>query len=515
MRKKSFMLALAVLTAAGSILLEINAPDRVERYYQHQYAELPREEEIAASLNCIHPSEEVSHYDADAVNVDELSTHLPLVVIHTREIIPGKAYYSEETSQTKYTLANDGETTVIGEMKVMDKEGRMHRVSDAPDLNTNIRIRVRGNSSRWFDKSSYAIRTIDAGGENRKVKIMGMEEHHEWALHGPFLDKSLIRNYVGLNLSGTIMDYAPDVRLCEVVVNGNYQGVYAMMETVTAGEGRAKVGGINRQKNMTGYIFQFDVQRDKPKEQLDNFSKYSWNLKADSYVKLEYPGRKELTPQLKTFVEKDLSQFEKALYSFDYDTGRYGYKKYADVEEFADYIILMELFEQQDTGKLSTYYYKEINGRFKPCVWDFNNCSDNFSVNTTDDYHIRQFVTVQAPWFLMMMKDDAFTEYVIRRYHALRRNILTDEFIEAFIDGTVKYLGPAADRNWAVWGYSFNPENLDTVNKLSPDERNPENYEAAVNQFRSSLLERAHWLDQNIEILRQYSHESAVKKYNH
>ena len=67
-----------------------------------------------------------------------------------------------------------------------------------------------------------------------------------------------------------------------------------------------------------------------------------------------------------------------------------------------DYFILVEAFEIQDTGSLSTYYYRDVGGKFKPCVWDFNNSSGNYSDNIEDDYSIRKFVAVQAPWFWMM-----------------------------------------------------------------------------------------------------------------
>ena len=28
---------------------------------------------------------------------------------------------------------------------------------------------------------------------------MGMDAHHEWVLHGPYLDKTLMRNYMWYN----------------------------------------------------------------------------------------------------------------------------------------------------------------------------------------------------------------------------------------------------------------------------------------------------------------------------
>ena len=50
--------------------------------------------------------------------------------------------------------------------------------------------------------------------------------------------------------------------------------------------------------------------------------------------------------------------------------------------------------------------------------------------------------------------------------------------------------------------------------KLVPDSRNPRSWEGALDQMKESLLNRARWLDRNIENVKQFSHESAVKRYN-
>ena len=115
----------------------------------------------------------------------------------------------------------------------------------------------------------------------------------------------------------------------------------------------------------------------------------------------------------------------------------------------------------------------------------------------------------------MLIKDEDFINQVIYRYRQLRAGILSDERVSAYIQEVVDYLGPAVDRNFASGGYSFDPGNLDKRNKLSPEEKNPRSYEAAVKQFHDAYLERLAWLDENIEVLKQYCHESAVKKYNH
>ena len=514
-KKRIAAVIIAMVTFLGSVLaqMELGTP----QYRVHQHRDWKSEEElgIADGKSCIHETNTSGYtYDSNAVDTAELKTHLPIVVIDVPDKIPGKPYHGEEG--TEYTLAPDGDTYTMAKMKVIDHRDRYNQVSDEEELSSLIRIRVRGNSSRWFEKSSYSIKTVEESGDYRNVAVMGMEKHHEWVLNGPYLDKSLMRNYMAMNLSGELMEYAPDVRYCEVVVNGEYKGLYLMMETVSRGKGRIDIEKPNKTRNITGYIIELDNDSVQPPTALDNFTKYASILRERAFFDIVYPGKLNLTPELQDYIERDVSAFEKALYSFDYDSLRYGYPVKTDVDQFVDYFIIMEVFMQYDVGNRSTFFYKDINGRFKPCVWDFNNSLDNAAINLElDDYHISGFFSIQSPWFWMMLKEEDFIDQIIREYRSLREGILSDDSLKEYIRDTGAYLGSAVDRNFAVWGYTFEPQNLQWNNKLIPDERNPSSYEEAVQQMENTLLDRVDWLDKHIEVLKQYGHESAVKKFNH
>ena len=109
----------------------------------------------------------------------------------------------------------------------------------------------------------------------------------------------------------------------------------------------------------------------------------------------------------------------------------------------------------------------------------------------------------------MLTKDEDFTNQIISRYRQLRKGCLSEEYLMNYIDDTIEYLGPAIDRNFEKWGYSFDSDTL-----LEPEERNIHSYEEAVSQLKTFIKERGRWMDDNIESLRQYSAESKVKKYN-
>ena len=91
-----------------------------------------------------------------------------------------------------------------------------------------------------------------------------MAADEEWVLNGPFLDKTLMRNYIAMNVAGQIMDYAPNVRYCELFVDDQYQGVYLLMEQISRSEERINVTEINEKLQKTGYIVRLDRKHDDP-----------------------------------------------------------------------------------------------------------------------------------------------------------------------------------------------------------------------------------------------------------
>ena len=440
----------------------------------------------------------------------ELCTHLPLVVIDTGgEDIPGVPLDESYDGETAFTTTADGSAMLPVQISIMDSPAHNHHPSDTPDLESDGMIRVRGNSSRYFDKLGYLLRFTHADGSNAAHEVMGMAAHYEWALHGPYLDKTLIRNYMWYNIAGEIMDYAPNVRFCEVIINGVYRGLYVMTETITNGEDcRVNVSEPIDQTNKTGYVLRMDRGSSNPLKNIDNFTYYTYRIGGLHSLRLniEYPRAGRLTPELADAIEQELSDFEKALYSYDYDSNRYGYENWIDVGSFVDYFIINEFTTNYDAGALSTYLYKDIGGKYRMCIWDFNSACDNYGEPTTLPHH---FQMQQIAWFFMLTKDEDFVDRIIERYHELRKTWLSDDYLCDYIDQTVAFLGDAVDRNFQVWGYTFDQD------MLSPSERNPRSHEQAVEQMRAFCLERGRWMDEHSDILRQYSHPSKNKKFNH
>ncbi len=431
-------------------------------------------------------------------------THLPLVQIETKEDIPGKPIYDKNHTRSGFTTAADGSDRIVSTVKITDSEETNNHLGDRPSLVSEATIHVHGNSSRYFDKLGYKLKLIDSDGKSNAQSVMGMSAHSEWILHGPYIDKTLIRNYMWYNIGGEIMDYSPNVRFCELFINGEYEGIYVMTETVTAGKNGARLQlSVDKKDNTySGYLLKVDRPGDAD---INNFTEYVYRLPETSKISIEYPGTKNITPELATSITKDFSAFEKSIYSYDFDSDEFGYKKTIDIDSFVDYFIINEFTGNYDAGGYSTFIYKDKDGKFRLCVWDFNNSCDNYHEQAipTDDFRL-----INVPWYWMLVKNKDFTDRIISRYRSLRESVLSDEYLDSYIDETIAYLGDAVDRNFERWGYTFEDDEL-----LDPPERNLHSFDEAVSQMKGFIKKRTKFLDANIDVLKQYSAESRVKKF--
>lgn len=487
--KLIYLSCIPVLTLFALFLTQIDQSGGKVRYMQHEEA-LP----------------EMPAPEADFVS------HLPVISIDTNGA--GIPWYSHEGSlydadgTVIYGKSDEEIQSIINvscNVSINSKERSWHTLNDIPALTSKAVIRVRGNSSRHFDKKSYLLHFTDENGLDEAYEVMGMPRASEWVLNGPILDRTLLRNYLCYSIAGQAMDYAPNVRYCELFLDGEYRGVYLAVEAVTKDEGRLNLTKPENGRASTSWLIRID-REGKGDVFVDSFSHYTYQLGV-SGIDLRYPGKNLITPERLAYVTEELSEIERAIYSTDRSDPVMGYSAYLDTEAFAQYFVLNEFFRNVDAGRFSTYYYKDVRGKVTPVVWDFNNGCDNYIEYI---YGEDGFTMIQSPWFGQLIKDPDFVDEVITQYRQLRQTVLSDAYMNELIDDTVAYLGDAVERNYEVFGYVFDLSDVDTENRnyLFPIERNYTSYEEAVTQLKEWCKARGAWLDDYIDTLQQYCQDS-------
>lgn len=494
MKYKRISLAVIAATIVGGILLQ-DIDMKNYRYHQHM--------EALQKPAC------TEHGD------DVFCTHLPLMQITIEDSMPDPYLTDADgnilVTENGHKMKN--QATTPAEIFYFDSAESNNHLTDEAEVSSLAEVRIRGNMSRDFDKKGYAIEfKKDDMTENRKVELSGMTADSDWVLHGPFMDKTLIRNYLCYNLSGEIMDYAPNVRFCELFINEEYMGVYLLVEDIKFNQdGRVTMEKSDPDMKETSYILQADRGADTEWKMLDTFGTQTFITgypgRGSGQMEIVYPSA-TLTEEQKKYIGDDFARFEKALFSFDYDKKDRGYRNYIDVDSFVEYFLINELTLNYDACGLSTYLYKDLGGKLHFCVWDFNSAFDNYTESMTSP---QTFALQRRMWYQYLMKDEDFVERVIRKYERLRKDCMDETYLLQYVDDTVAYLGPAIERNYEKWGYSFGKES----DLLIPEERNPRSYEEAVNQLKTCISERIAYMDENIERLRLVGHESLNKKFRH
>ena len=330
-------------------------------------------------------------------------------------------------------------------------------------------LHVRGNTSRDFDKKSYAIETWDTNDEDLDVPFLGLPAEEDWVLQGPFSDKTLIRNHLIYTLSRDIDRYAARTRFVELEINNDYRGIYVLMEKIKRDDVRVS------------------LPRDAvllKRDWVEGGEKFIQTTRCNDELKVEWP---ESTDGVVT----RLDAIEAELLAGDFTS--------IDIDSFVDHMLLVELGRNVDGYVLSTWItLSEDDVLGMGPVWDFNGGLGNasyFEAWMTEGWH---YENSEFPgdnprgfcWYEALMESRAFLELRRDRWEAHRSGAWSDAAIEARIDEAVAVLLPVVDRNferWEILGEVVWPNDLGAENRTTFTEE--------VMYLKSWLRQRMAWMD--------------------
>lgn len=169
------------------------------------------------------------------------NSNLPIVIIST-DINPETGQLTEIPDDPK----------ILASMKIISRpNGARNYLTDGNttdflNYNGRIKIEIKGSTSQYLDKKPYSLTTLqDDDISNNNVSILDMPSENDWILNSLAFDSSLIRDYLSFSLSSNLGNYAPRGKYCEVVINGDYKGVYLLMEKIKIDSNRVNIQKMN------------------------------------------------------------------------------------------------------------------------------------------------------------------------------------------------------------------------------------------------------------------------------
>lgn len=369
------------------------------------------------------------------------------------------------------------------------------RLINEPSQLLKAEMKYRGSSSKAFPKKQYGIEFY---GKNSEMSLLGLPEGEEWVFSGPFLDKTAIREKLMYDLSNEIFEWSPKSTYFELFLDGEYKGVYLLIEKIDESENRLDLTSFSLLNGESPFIIKRDrfsetysPENDSEKLQVtfggENFYTHDNLL----YV---HPSRKDITNMQKKWIHRYINDFETNLYSPQFSSQFFGYNQYVDVENFVDYYVINLFSSNKDAGDFSTYFYKDFDKKLKITVWDFNN---SFGL-----YHEMTYISIDnevGNWFERLLEDENFRDKVVKRYQELRLTLLSDESIDERIDRYQTQISSAMVRDYRTWQYQNEVLISDGQVIVKDDVFFLNKFQSNIEVLKSFVKLRAEFLDQNIE----------------
>ncbi|MFT4800682.1 MAG: hypothetical protein ACI93N_000444, partial [Flavobacteriaceae bacterium] len=421
--------------------------------------------------NYIPSSVTTKTYILNTSNLTFTDSNLPIVIINTE----GGAEIPDEPK-------------ILGTMKIIQRpDGARNFLTDANtdeflDYSGTIGIEIRGSSSQTLPKKPYGIDTLeDDGIEDKNVKLLGMPKENDWILNSFAFDDSMMRDYISYEMARQMGQYATNLKYCEVILNGEYIGLYALSEKIKRDGDRVDIAKISDDENSLpeitgGYIIQTDrTGGDNPPE--------AWNNNGAGYIH-EKPNSDDITSQQSSYIESVFRDLDNNATNSNITSG---YPSIIDIPSFVDYMLMAEIASNVDAYALSTYYHKDRSGKLRAGpVWDYNLTYGNdlfewgFDRSFTDVWQFN-YSNVGAYFWSDLFNNSTFKCYLSKRFNEVTSagEPLNYDYISSLIDDTAELISEALVRENERWS---------TIDDFSEE----------IINMKSWLEERITWMRNNL-----------------
>lgn len=410
------------------------------------------------------------------------------------------------------------EPKITAQMEVINNANGVNNINDtATGYKGYIGIEKRGSSSQYFfDKYNYTVETRTSLGENNNVPLLGMPEENDWVFHGPYSDKTLMRNALAYHLAQGSGQWAPRTKFFELYINEQYTGVYLLVEKIKRDKNRVNIAKLNPDEILDddltgGYILKIDRPDDHWISPYPNM-----HDNGEIPISYVYPDYADMPAAQRYYIKSYVTNFEDVLAADYFEDASIGYRAWADLQSFVDFFIVNEISKNIDGYRLSTFMHKDKDskgGKLKMGpVWDFNLGFGNadyyegfetygwvmHSVDMNDGFAI-------PFWWERLRESNHFNTLLKTTWENLRETSYSNSSINNYIDSVAAILDESQERNFQahpvlgiyVWPNSFIGRS----------------YQEEIGFLKSWINGRLSWMDSQIALITSTS-EHAVEIAN-
>lgn len=248
-----------------------------------------------------------------------------------------------------------------------------------------LQIKARGNWTRiGFSKKPFKLKL------DKKQSLLGLSKSKHFALLAHADDnKGYMRNFVGFNLGKRIgLPWTPSQQPVEVVINGNYRGLYFITESIRVEEDRVNIveldDNVEDGKLVSGgYIVELDNYDEDESSQIRMEEKhFTQTPQHYDMLRITFDTPEVYSDLQRYFITEQFSTMNDCVGTNDNKLW-----SYLDLDDAARYYLVEEIVSHTESYHGSTYLFRDYGDgqkwHFSP-LWDFGNA---FNGHTNDFFY--------------------------------------------------------------------------------------------------------------------------------
>ncbi len=346
-----------------------------------------------------------------------------------------------------------------------------------------LEIKARGNWTRiGFSKKPFKLKL------GTKQSLLGMTKSKHFAILAHADDTwGYLRNFIGFNLGKRIeLPWTPAQQPVEVVINGDYRGLYFLTESIRVGDDRIMITELDDNVSdpalvSGGYLVELDNYDGDNQIRMEEKVAPGVIIPYVDELRITWDTPEEYSELQKRFITDQFSAMNDAVGAVDDALWRY-----MDLDDAARYYIVEEIISHTESYHGSTYLFRDRGEgqkwHFSP-LWD---CGNAFSGPTNDYFY--QHGMYGNTWIPSMRQSSKFNDKVYSTWLWFMQNQypgLIDD-----IDSYVEHISAAAKADRNRWYNQPIPNGGQAVADNS-------DMAAKRNQTVNHLESKIEWLRQN------------------
>jgi len=291
------------------------------------------------------------------------------------------------------------------------------------------KIERRGGYSISFPKHSYEIDLKE------DLPLANLPKDDDWILNANFIDKTFLRHVISYELfmDMNLNNIAPKCRYIELSLNGEYNGLYVLMEKLD--KSSLQING----KDSLSVIFK-EPHIFRPNYEGISAQKLN-NFHQQTYPKITKEDKSSFIESIRTLIlESDETVFKN------------GIADLFDLSNIIDWHLLLLVSNNNDGLKKNFYLYKQDSQTLvRIAPWDYDHSFGRDGDNELN-LDVRPVNMEQSILFARLLKIESYKLALKKRWYALNENsLLSEEGLKERILRKSKLIKPFAEKNFKLW----------------------------------------------------------------